>query len=170
MSGLDARAAAIAALQADLAAEEPEDDAVAAAAAASPRARARRLRAARALPGHRSPRGFGFRLREVLLGVLCRRTWHACLVCGKYFQGRGPSTHAYTHALEASHHVFLRLDDGRAYCLPDGYEIEDAKPLDDVRAALARAFHARGGRDARASRSSGAGGLTAPSISPARSA
>jgi U4/U6.U5 tri-snRNP-associated protein 2 len=64
---------------------------------------------------------------------------YACLVCGKYFQGRGPSTHAYTHALEASHHVFLRLDDGKAYCLPDGYEIEDAS-LDDVRFALAPRF------------------------------
>ena len=140
VSGLDARAAAIAALQADLAAEEPEDDAVAAAAAASARARARAA-ASRACPYldtvHRAVLDFDF---EKCCSVsLSPHNAYACLVCGKYFQGRGPSTHAYTHALEASHHVFLRLDDGRAYCLPDGYEIEDAS-LDDVRAALAPRF------------------------------
>ena len=141
-SGLDARAAAIAALQADLAAEEssPEDDAVAAAAAASAR-RARAAAASRACPYldtvHRAVLDFDF---EKCCSVsLSPHNAYACLVCGKYFQGRGPSTHAYTHALEASHHVFLRLDDGRAYCLPDGYEIEDAS-LDDVRAALAPRF------------------------------
>jgi len=141
-SGLDARAAAIAALQADLAAEEssPEDDATAAAAAASAR-RARAAAASRACPYldtvHRAVLDFDF---EKCCSVsLSPHNAYACLVCGKYFQGRGPSTHAYTHALEASHHVFLRLDDGRAYCLPDGYEIEDAS-LDDVRAALAPRF------------------------------
>jgi len=141
-SGLDARAAAIAALQADLAAEEssPEDDAVAAAAAASAR-RARAAAASRACPYldtvHRAVLDFDF---EKCCSVsLSPHNAYACLVCGVYFQGRGPSTHAYTHALEASHHVFLRLDDGRAYCLPDGYEIEDAS-LDDVRAALAPRF------------------------------
>jgi U4/U6.U5 tri-snRNP-associated protein 2 len=140
VSGLDARAAAIAALQVDLAAEEPEDDAVAAAAAASAR-RARAAAASRACPYldtvHRAVLDFDF---EKCCSVsLSPHNAYACLVCGKYFQGRGPSTHAYTHALEASHHVFLRLDDGRAYCLPDGYEIEDAS-LDDVRAALAPRF------------------------------
>ena len=142
VSSLDARAAAIAALQADLAAEEssPEDDAVAAAAAASAR-RARAAAASRACPYldtvHRAVLDFDF---EKCCSVsLSPHNAYACLVCGKYFQGRGPSTHAYTHALEASHHVFLRLDDGRAYCLPDGYEIEDAS-LDDVRAALAPRF------------------------------
>ncbi|XP_055335233.1 U4/U6.U5 tri-snRNP-associated protein 2-like [Paramacrobiotus metropolitanus] len=48
---------------------------------------------------------------------------YACLVCGKYFQGRGNSTHAYTHSVEQGHHVFLNLSSLRFYCLPDGYEI-----------------------------------------------
>ena len=34
---------------------------------------------------------------------------YACLVCGKYFQGRGPNTQAYTHALEAGHHMFMQV-------------------------------------------------------------
>ena len=140
VSGLDARAAAIAALQADLAAEEETDDAAAAAAAASAR-RARAASASRACPYldtvHRAVLDFDF---EKCCSVsLSPHNVYACLVCGKYFQGRGPNTHAYTHALEASHHVFMRLDDGKAYCLPDGYEIEDAS-LDDVRAALAPRF------------------------------
>ena len=59
---------------------------------------------------------------------------YACLVCGRYFQGRSPSSHAYQHALDAEHHVFMKLDDTmRIYCLPDGYEIRDAA-FDDIRA------------------------------------
>ena len=138
VSGRDARAAAIAALQADLAAEEEANDATAATASAR---RARAASASRACPYldtvHRAVLDFDF---EKCCSVsLSPHNVYACLVCGKYFQGRGPNTHAYTHALEASHHVFLRLDDGKAYCLPDGYEIDDAT-LDDVRAALAPRF------------------------------
>ena len=66
---------------------------------------------------------------------------YACLVCGKYFQGRGPATVAYTHALEASHHVFMNLADGRVYCLPDGYEVLD-RSLDDIRHVLNPRFTA----------------------------
>ena len=76
---------------------------------------------------------------------------YACLVCGKYFQGavlilncairacqqiccfagRGPSTHAYMHALEADHHVFINLHTTKIYCLPDGYEVKDTS-LNDI--------------------------------------
>ena len=66
---------------------------------------------------------------------------YACLVCGKYFQGRGPATMAYTHALEAGHHVFMKLADGRVYCLPDGYEVLD-RSLDDIRHVLDPRFSA----------------------------
>lgn len=51
---------------------------------------------------------------------------YACLVCGKYFQGRGTNTHAYTHSVAESHHVFLNLLSLRFYCLPDNYEIIDS--------------------------------------------
>lgn len=60
---------------------------------------------------------------------------YVCLVCGKYFQGRGPSTHAYTHSLEMSHHLFMRLDSGRTFCLPDGYEVIDPS-LSDIQFVL----------------------------------
>ena len=79
---------------------------------------------------------------------------YCCLICGKYFQGkiirfrqkcrifslelvfnffkgRGKGTHAYTHALDCGHHVFLNLHTARFYCLPDNYEVYDAS-LDDI--------------------------------------
>ncbi|KAI3440493.1 uncharacterized protein J3R85_003571 [Psidium guajava] len=60
---------------------------------------------------------------------------YACLVCGKYYQGRGKKSHAYTHSVEAGHHVFINLQSERVYCLPDGYEINDPS-LDDIRHVL----------------------------------
>eukprot|EP00891_Asterochloris_glomerata_P004580 jgi/Astpho2/4580/e_gw1.00067.144.1_t len=60
---------------------------------------------------------------------------YACLVCGKYFQGRGPKTHAYTHSLEHNHHMFMKLANGKVYCLPDMYEVED-RSLDVIRHVL----------------------------------
>ncbi|XP_014385576.1 PREDICTED: U4/U6.U5 tri-snRNP-associated protein 2 [Myotis brandtii] len=51
---------------------------------------------------------------------------YACLVCGKYFQGRGLKSHAYIHSVQFSHHVFLNLHTLKFYCLPDNYEIIDS--------------------------------------------
>lgn len=56
---------------------------------------------------------------------------YACLVCGKYFQGRGKMSHAYTHSVQDSHHVFLNLLTHKFYCLPDNYEIIDSS-LEDI--------------------------------------
>ncbi|KAL2531630.1 Ubiquitin C-terminal hydrolase superfamily protein [Abeliophyllum distichum] len=60
---------------------------------------------------------------------------YACLVCGKYYQGRGRKSHAYTHSLEAGHHVYINLRTEKVYCLPDGYEVIDPS-LDDIRYVL----------------------------------
>ena len=57
---------------------------------------------------------------------------YACLVCGKYYQGRGKSTHAYFHALEQSHHIFINLHNEKVYCLPDNYEVIDVF-LNDIK-------------------------------------
>lgn len=32
---------------------------------------------------------------------------YCCLICGKYFQGRGGNTHAYTHSVQALHYIFM---------------------------------------------------------------
>uniref|UniRef100_A0A0N5ARZ5 Ubiquitin carboxyl-terminal hydrolase 39 n=1 Tax=Syphacia muris TaxID=451379 RepID=A0A0N5ARZ5_9BILA len=60
---------------------------------------------------------------------------YACMICGKYFQGRGTNTHAYTHSLETDHRVFLNLSTLKFYCLPDNYEIIDPS-LDDIKYVL----------------------------------
>lgn len=56
---------------------------------------------------------------------------YACLICGKYYQGRGKNTHAYNHSHEAGHHVYINLQTEKVYCLPDGYEVKDSS-LDDI--------------------------------------
>ncbi|KAF4325071.1 hypothetical protein G195_001657 [Phytophthora kernoviae 00238/432] len=67
---------------------------------------------------------------------------YACLVCGKYFKGRGRNTHAFTHSVQSSHHVFINLQTDRIYCLPENYEVVDntLKPVQD---ALRPAFEAK---------------------------
>ncbi|KAL7676248.1 hypothetical protein ACOME3_002504 [Neoechinorhynchus agilis] len=60
---------------------------------------------------------------------------YACLVCGKYYQGRGQNSHAYIHSLENGHHVFINLHNLRFYCLPDNYLIMDSS-LDDIKYVL----------------------------------
>ncbi|KAJ2462933.1 U4 U6.U5 tri-snRNP-associated protein [Coemansia sp. RSA 2337] len=60
---------------------------------------------------------------------------YACLVCGKYYQGRGKQTHAYFHSINESHHVFINLHTLRVYVLPDNYEVDD-KSLNDIKAAV----------------------------------
>lgn len=57
---------------------------------------------------------------------------YACLVCGKYFQGRGPKSHAYFHALEVDHHVYINMATKKVYVLPEGYEVHN-KSLDDIK-------------------------------------
>jgi U4/U6.U5 tri-snRNP-associated protein 2 len=64
---------------------------------------------------------------------------YGCLVCGKYFRGRGPQTPAYTHSVDESHFVFVHLSKGTFHCLPDDYEIKDAS-LADISAALHPTF------------------------------
>uniref|UniRef100_A0A674I7S3 ubiquitinyl hydrolase 1 n=1 Tax=Terrapene triunguis TaxID=2587831 RepID=A0A674I7S3_9SAUR len=64
---------------------------------------------------------------------------YACLVCGKYFQGRGLKSHAYIHSVQFSHHVFLNLHTLKFYCLPDNYEIIDSS-LEDITYVLKPTF------------------------------
>ncbi|EER25289.1 hypothetical protein D8B26_007914 [Coccidioides posadasii str. Silveira] len=79
---------------------------------------------------HRSNLDFDF---EKLCSVsLSNINVYACLVCGKYFQGRGPKSHAYFHSLEIGHHVFVNMETKKVYVLPEGYEVKN-KSLDDIK-------------------------------------
>ena len=57
---------------------------------------------------------------------------YACLVCGKYYQGRGPKSQAYFHALEVGHHVYINMETKKVYVLPEGYEVKSTS-LDDIK-------------------------------------
>jgi U4/U6.U5 tri-snRNP-associated protein 2 len=57
---------------------------------------------------------------------------YACLVCGKYFQGKGLNTPASIHSLDEDHHIFMNLHTGKIYCLPDNYEVKD-NSLNDIK-------------------------------------
>lgn len=57
---------------------------------------------------------------------------YACLVCGKYYQGRGPKSQAYFHALEEGHHVYVNMETKKVYVLPEGYEVK-SKSLEDIK-------------------------------------
>lgn len=64
--------------------------------------------------------------------TLSNNNVYACLVCGKYFQGRGQKSCAYIHSVESEHHVFINLHSLQFFCLPDNYEIIDSS-LDDIK-------------------------------------
>jgi len=79
--------------------------------------------------------------------TLTRSSVYSCLVCGKYFSGRGPSTPAFTHSVESSHNVFVSLTGPsglpvppKFYCLPDSYEIKHEPSLLDIAEAV-NPFH-----------------------------
>ncbi|GAA5794955.1 hypothetical protein HPULCUR_000305 [Helicostylum pulchrum] len=60
---------------------------------------------------------------------------YACLTCGKYYQGRGKSSHAYFHSMDKDHHVFINLSTLKVYVLPDGYEVDNPS-LNDIKYVL----------------------------------
>ncbi|KAF9011037.1 hypothetical protein BDQ17DRAFT_1345341 [Cyathus striatus] len=64
---------------------------------------------------------------------------YGCLVCGKYFQGRGRKSYAYSHSIHDDHHVFINLETTKVYVLPDGYLVSDPS-LEDISYVLAPSF------------------------------
>lgn len=82
-----------------------------------------------------------FDMERVCSVTLTDRNIYCCLVCGQYFQGRGKTTPAYTHALQSDHRVFLNLESTSIFVLPDGYQVQDAS-LNDIKQALSPTFTA----------------------------
>jgi len=60
---------------------------------------------------------------------------YCCLVCGVNFRGRSKQTPAYIHSVDEDHNVFMSLEKGTFWCLPDGYQIVDPS-LDDITRAF----------------------------------
>lgn len=83
---------------------------------------------------------------------------YGCLVCGKYFQGRGRNSYAYSHSIHDDHHVFINLETtkvsslnslvrthlliqhAQVYVLPDGYPVSDPS-LEDISFVLSPTFN-----------------------------
>ena len=92
-----------------------------------------------------SRRALDFDMEKVCSVTLSPHHVYACLVCGKFFAGRGRATPAYAHSVEAGHHVWVGLTppegavEGswlpRFWSLPEGHEVLDAS-LEDIAAAL----------------------------------
>lgn len=66
---------------------------------------------------------------------------YCCLVCGKYFQGRGRGSWAYRHAVGENHRVWLNLATEKFYVLPEGYLVSDPS-LNDILHVLNPRFEA----------------------------
>ena len=64
---------------------------------------------------------------------------YGCLVCGKYFQGRGRGSWAYRHAVDEGHCVWISLGNGKVYVLPDSYEVSSSS-LSDIQYLLSPTF------------------------------
>ncbi|EIN14399.1 cysteine proteinase [Punctularia strigosozonata HHB-11173 SS5] len=64
---------------------------------------------------------------------------YGCLICGKYYQGRGRKSPAYAHSIHEDHHVFINLETTKVYVLPDGYPVNDPS-LEDIAFVLAPSF------------------------------
>lgn len=80
-----------------------------------------------------------FDLPSICSVTLVSHNVYACLVCGRFFRGRAPSSPAYLHALHESHNLFINLTSGSIYCLPDGYEVDHSR-LRDIKSALQPSF------------------------------
>eukprot|EP01102_Stenamoeba_stenopodia_P000694 TRINITY_DN10643_c0_g1_i1.p1 TRINITY_DN10643_c0_g1~~TRINITY_DN10643_c0_g1_i1.p1 ORF type:complete len:500 (-),score=105.02 TRINITY_DN10643_c0_g1_i1:4-1503(-) len=76
-----------------------------------------------------------FDFEKVCSVTLLNLNVYACLVCGKYYQGRGKNSPAHFHSLQANHHVFINLYTYKVYCLPDDYEVLDSS-FDDIKYVL----------------------------------
>lgn len=59
-----------------------------------------------------------FDLEAACSVTLSNTNVYDCLVCGRYFQGKGLSTPAYEHSIEFAHHLFINLTTTKIYCLP----------------------------------------------------
>lgn len=101
----------------------------------------------RARPGSECPymhtinkKAMDFDFEKVCSVSLESHNVYACLVCGKFFQGRGPTSHAFAHAISADHHLFMNLATEVVYCLPEGYSVTDPA-LDAIAKALRPKFN-----------------------------
>lgn len=76
-----------------------------------------------------------FDFEKVCSVTLSNMNTYACLVCGKYFQGRGKRTPAFLHSINDGHRVFIHLETTQVYILPENYAVSDVS-LHDIQRLL----------------------------------
>ena len=79
---------------------------------------------------NRSALDFDSCTRSCSITMECTPHVYACLVCGKYYRGRGKQTPAYRHSVDCGHYVFVHLTNATFWCLPENYEIIVMNPED----------------------------------------
>lgn len=57
---------------------------------------------------------------------------YCCLVCGKYLEGLGTSSHAWLHSLESQHFIFINTKTCEIITLPECLKVEDGS-LSDIK-------------------------------------
>lgn len=70
-----------------------------------------------------------FDFAKICLQTLSSTNVYACLVCGKYFEGRSPSSPAYKHAVSTNHQMYMSFATEKFYELPQDREV---LPVQDV--------------------------------------
>lgn len=80
-----------------------------------------------------------FDFEKVCSVTMINHNVYGCLVCGSYFAGRSKNSPAYFHSLQENHRIFIHLENGKIYCLPDDYEIIDSS-LNDIKHNLYPTF------------------------------
>jgi U4/U6.U5 tri-snRNP-associated protein 2 len=64
--------------------------------------------------------------------TLSNRNVHVCLVCGKFFSGRGPDSPLMSHVLSMEHFICMSLTTGIVYSMPENSIVNDPS-LEDIR-------------------------------------
>lgn len=73
-----------------------------------------------------------FDFEKICCVTLSNINIYGCLVCGKYFQGRGKSSPAFLHSIDEDHHIFINFDTLKVYSLPEN-ELIESNSLNDIK-------------------------------------
>eukprot|EP00924_Labyrinthula_sp_SR-Ha-C_P000100 maker-scaffold_39-snap-gene-1.0-mRNA-1 protein AED:0.03 eAED:0.04 QI:0/0/0/1/1/1/2/0/476 len=73
-----------------------------------------------------------FDFEKVCSVTLQKHNLYCCLVCGKFFQGRGSGTPAYSHSLDKSHYIFLNMSEKVFYSIPENKNLHPDPSLSDI--------------------------------------
>ena len=71
-----------------------------------------------------------FDKEQICSVTLAKNNIYGCLVCGRYFQGKGRTTPLYNHCLDEAHYVCVNLKTASIYWIPEDVELTDESLYD----------------------------------------